>query len=270
MCSPPPPRGPHSSIESYIRLDERVVVHRRRTSTPLHRRRRRRRRSRLSRCRGGAHRRPLLLVGRLSAMATQGGRRPLQAKKKKTAATATAAAAAALCPMAREVTGDASLGPRWPRRPRRRPRRGAESVAQPRPRRVIFPLPAHFSSPSSGSTTGVMMRTRTRTTCPVGPDGHPTARGARARRRSRPLDSLLTARLHTAVGVHPEELAGKDAAAEAKPPPSPPVTPARPRPCEDVLGTIGCDERDLRWATGVLHSRCFTHGPRGTHLPSRG
>uniref|UniRef100_A0A7S0IFG5 SET domain-containing protein n=1 Tax=Micromonas pusilla TaxID=38833 RepID=A0A7S0IFG5_MICPS len=32
------------------------------------------------------------------------------------------------------------------------------------------------------------------------------------------------------------------------------------------LDAVGCDERDLRWATGVLHSRCFTHGPRGTHL----
>jgi hypothetical protein len=32
------------------------------------------------------------------------------------------------------------------------------------------------------------------------------------------------------------------------------------------LDAVECTERDLRWATGALHSRCFTHGPRGTHL----
>jgi hypothetical protein len=39
--------------------------------------------------------------------------------------------------------------------------------------------------------------------------------------------------------------------------------------CETLdarLRAIGCGESDLRWATGVLHSRCFTHGPAGTHL----
>ena len=32
------------------------------------------------------------------------------------------------------------------------------------------------------------------------------------------------------------------------------------------LAAVGCDGDDLRWAAGALHSRCFTHGPRGTHL----
>jgi hypothetical protein len=32
------------------------------------------------------------------------------------------------------------------------------------------------------------------------------------------------------------------------------------------LAFVGCDADDLRWAAGALHSRCFTHGPRGTHL----
>ena len=32
------------------------------------------------------------------------------------------------------------------------------------------------------------------------------------------------------------------------------------------LDAVGCDADDLRWAAGALHSRCFTHGPRGTHL----
>ena len=32
------------------------------------------------------------------------------------------------------------------------------------------------------------------------------------------------------------------------------------------LDAVECTEHDLRWATGALHSRCFTHGPRGTHL----
>lgn len=32
------------------------------------------------------------------------------------------------------------------------------------------------------------------------------------------------------------------------------------------LADVGCDGDDLRWAAGVLHSRCFTYGPRGTHL----
>ena len=32
------------------------------------------------------------------------------------------------------------------------------------------------------------------------------------------------------------------------------------------LAAGGCDGDDLRWAAGALHSRCFTHGPRGTHL----
>ena len=32
------------------------------------------------------------------------------------------------------------------------------------------------------------------------------------------------------------------------------------------LAAVGCGGDDLRWAAGALHSRCFTHGPRGTHL----
>ena len=32
------------------------------------------------------------------------------------------------------------------------------------------------------------------------------------------------------------------------------------------LAAVGCDGDDLRWAAGALHSRCFTHGPRGTHI----
>lgn len=32
------------------------------------------------------------------------------------------------------------------------------------------------------------------------------------------------------------------------------------------LAAAGADADDLRWAAGALHSRCFTHGPRGTHL----
>jgi hypothetical protein len=35
---------------------------------------------------------------------------------------------------------------------------------------------------------------------------------------------------------------------------------------KERLDAAGCTERDLRWATGVLHSRCFTHGPSGAHL----
>ena len=32
------------------------------------------------------------------------------------------------------------------------------------------------------------------------------------------------------------------------------------------LAAADADADDLRWAAGALHSRCFTHGPRGTHL----
>ena len=39
---------------------------------------------------------------------------------------------------------------------------------------------------------------------------------------------------------------------------------------EDRLRAIGCDADVLRWATGVLHSRCFTYGARGRHLLAPG
>ena len=64
-----------------------------------------------------------------------------------------------------------------------------------------------------------------------------------------------------------EELAmAEDFAAEAE---AAAVADAHARAAESLrerLEAVGCAEEDLRWATGVLHSRCFTHGPRGTHL----
>ena len=60
--------------------------------------------------------------------------------------------------------------------------------------------------------------------------------------------------------------AAEDAAAESE---AQSVAMAHADACDALdarLRAIGCGESDLRWATGVLHSRCFTHGPAGTHL----
>ena len=65
----------------------------------------------------------------------------------------------------------------------------------------------------------------------------------------------------------PEEIAlAEDPAIEGE---AKSVAEAHARAAETLrsrLDAIGCTADDLRWATGVLHSRCFTHGPHGTHL----